>query len=91
MRFFPTLLMWLILSLIGFASSAVALQDSKTFWVPDDYPNIKDAVDAAEAGDVIRVKAGIYRENLRILRKQSISIIGAGANCTTIEGLGYAG
>jgi parallel beta-helix repeat protein len=35
-------------------------------YVPDDYPKIQAAVDAASAGDTIIVRAGIYTENIDV-------------------------
>mgnify|MGYP003887738503 CR=1 FL=1 len=42
--------------------------------VPDDYPSIQSAINAADSGDEIYVKSGIYYENLII--NKSISLIG---------------
>jgi len=47
---------------LGFLPSAVAA----TIYVPDDYPTIQAAVDAANPGDTIIVSPGIYTEQITI-------------------------
>jgi hypothetical protein len=54
--------------------------------VPSDYPTIQAAIDAADPGDVVFVEPGTYRENVRL--RSRISLIGAGANLTTLDGEG---
>jgi len=52
--------------------------------VPRDYGTIQEAIDAAEEGDVIYVKAGTYRENIEIVEK-SLELQGAGRGRTHIK------
>ena len=52
---------------IGTASAA-------TIYVPDDYPMIQEAVDAASDGDTIIVRDGIYKEN--VVMDKRLSLIG---------------
>lgn len=59
-----------------------------TVWVPDDYPTIQEAVDAAEDGDTIRVRAGTYIEEV-VIQSKSISLIGDDASNTTIRNKVY--
>ena len=51
------------------------------------YSTIKSAIQAASAGDTIRVYAGTYRENFYI--NKSLSIIGNGSKNTIIQATGY--
>ena len=52
--------------------------------VPDDYPTIQEAVNAANPGDTIYVKAGTYYEHVTI--NNSISLIGEDRSTTIIDG-----
>jgi parallel beta-helix repeat protein len=51
--------------------------------VPDEYIQIQAAIDAASAGETIRIKAGIYTEN--IILKEGIKIIGEGMDVVTLQ------
>jgi hypothetical protein len=51
--------------------------------VPDDFPSIQEAINEAKSLDVIRVKPGLYREN--IVMKDGIELIGDGDSLTTIR------
>jgi parallel beta-helix repeat protein len=41
-------------------------------YVPDDYPKIQAAVDAASAGDIIIIRDGIYTENIDVNKRLMI-------------------
>jgi pectin methylesterase-like acyl-CoA thioesterase len=57
-----------------------------TIHVPDDYPTIQQAIDAAALlGDTVRVHAGTYHENI-VWDKKSLSLIGDGAGSTIVDG-----
>ncbi len=51
-----------------------------------DYTSIQPAIDAANPGDVIRVHAGVYHEN--IIMKHGVDLIGDGPDVTAIDGGG---
>lgn len=55
--------------------------------VPDQYPTIKDAVTAAEPGDTIFVKSGVYKEYGITVNKPLI-ILGEDQKTTIIDGQG---
>lgn len=58
--------------------------DPKTISVPQDYPTIQDAVNAASVGDAILVASGTYHENVVI--GISVTLAGAGDDTTYIHG-----
>jgi pectin methylesterase-like acyl-CoA thioesterase len=51
--------------------------------VPDDYPAIQEAVDAAQPGDTIRVRSGTYCENISI--NKTLSLIGMNPQITIVN------
>jgi len=57
-----------------------------TTYVPDDYPTIKAAINAASPGDTIMIKAGTYYENLVV--SKSLSLVGEDRDTTIIDGNG---
>lgn len=61
---------------------------SATIHVPVDQPGIQAAIDAAAAGDVIAVAAGVYRESLDF-RGKAVTVVGRGPD--TVVDAGGAG
>jgi len=59
---------------------------SNTIWVPDNHTTIQEAVNAAEKGDTIFVKAGTYHEHVVI--DKALSLIGENKQDTIINGSG---
>ena len=60
--------------------------DPRTISVPDEYPTIQDAINAASPGDVILVDSETYHENVVI--NISLTLMGAGDSTTFIHGDG---
>jgi hypothetical protein len=58
-----------------------------TFYVPDDYPTIQDAINASLSGDTIIVKAGTYYENIDFLGKSIVLESESGPDVTVIDGM----
>lgn len=53
---------------------------------PADFNNIQAAINDANSGDTVLVSAGTYYENIRM--KNGVTVKGAGADTTTIDGGG---
>jgi parallel beta-helix repeat protein len=74
----------------GFDSNIPQVSSNgKILLVPDQYKNIQDAIDTAQKGDTINVKAGNYEESLVL--KSGVSIKGYDANevvihCDVVDG-----
>ena len=51
--------------------------------VPDDYPMIQQAIDAATAGDTVEIKPGEYEVEAIVL-KDGVSLVGEGMDKVTI-------
>ena len=73
-------------AVLGFLLLLPGLAAAATLRVPEDYPLIQSAIDAAATGDVIQVGPGTYDENL-VVDGKSVSLIGtAGADATIVDG-----
>jgi hypothetical protein len=86
-----------VLGPTGELSEAAMVQAGASAWpakktpprilhVPQDYPTLQAAVDAATAGDTVRVKPGTYFETVRL--KSGIRLLGTGAAVTVLDGGG---
>ncbi len=73
----------LLITLVPGHAPAVVIQ------VPGDYPTIQDAIDAANAGDVVVVAAGTYYEEITL--KAGVVVMGAGEGESIIDGGGNQG
>jgi len=80
----------LALLLIGMLALSFNIQPAKTeqatIVVPDDYPTIQEAINAAVDGDTVFVRNGTYYENVIVNR--SIVILGEDKRGITIDGDG---
>ena len=56
----------------------------RTITVPDDYPTIQEAINAANQGDTVYVKAGTYYES--IVLDKTLSLMGENRSTTVIDG-----
>jgi hypothetical protein len=63
--------------------TSAAAGSSHDLVVPRDYPTIQAAVDAAQPGDRIEVRPGVYREQVVI--GKDVSVTGSGKGRTTIR------
>ena len=57
--------------------------EPRTIVVPDDYPTIQEAINAANEGDTIFVKKGVYVENPVV--NKSVSLVGEDRDSTVID------
>ena len=64
---------------------AVADASGVTRRVPEDYPTIQGAVDAAEPGDLVFIDPGVYHEAV-VVRTPSLVLRGADRNDTILDG-----
>ncbi|MEE2906660.1 MAG: GC-type dockerin domain-anchored protein [Planctomycetota bacterium] len=70
-------------ALLGIASASV---HADTWHVPDDFPTIQEALDAASADDTILVGPGTYYESLDFDNKNMILMSTDGLDSTFIDG-----
>ena len=75
----------LLISMLGLASN-IRIAKAGTLIVPDDYPTIQAAINAASSGATIYVRAGIYYENVVI--NKTVSLFGENKSTTIIDGSG---
>ena len=76
----------LLLISLGFLAFNIrhAKTETRTITVPEDYPTIQEAINAANPGDTIYVEAGTYVEN--IIVNKTVALIGEDKYLTTIDG-----
>jgi len=78
-----TSLFFMFMLTLGFNIQTIKAEPT-TIIVPDDYPTIQGAVNAANSGDTVYVRAGTYYEHVTI--DKSISLIGEDKYNTIIDG-----
>ena len=76
----------LLSSILAVALITTAAEAQTVRKVPGDFPTIQAAINAAQAGDTVRVAPGIYVENINFSGKAIQVVSAAGADVTTIDG-----
>jgi Right handed beta helix region len=66
-------------------TSAAGLDEATTRRVPDEYPTIQEAVDAAEPGDLVFIAAGTYDEAV-VVQTENLVIRGEDRNGVILDG-----
>jgi PKD repeat protein len=75
----------LVMSMLTLAFRIQSAKSSPiTITVPDDYPTVQGAINAASPGDTVYVKAGAYVEN--IVLNKTVALIGEDKDTTIIDG-----
>ena len=71
---------FVLLQVITFMITGIAWADS--IHVPNDFPTINEAINAASAGDTVVVGPGIFKESVTM--KSGVSLLGSGPSLTSI-------
>ena len=80
-RTFSSLIFVSVLGLIV----GMGIAQAREIIVPRDYDKVQDAIDAAVAGDTVRVQAGLYTEIITM--SDGVDLLGEGAEVTTLVAL----
>ncbi|MBS7636088.1 right-handed parallel beta-helix repeat-containing protein [Candidatus Bathyarchaeota archaeon] len=85
------ILLFLLAALFGctkviLSEFPIAYTSTNTIVIPDQYPTIQSAINAAHEGDLILVRPGRYLECITI--DKSLRVIGSGVNLSIIESVG---
>ena len=64
--------------------TSTASTTAEVLQVPEEYPTIEAAIEAAQAGDEIRIGPGVWYENLFVSKQ--LTITGSGQGVTIIDG-----
>jgi len=71
-------------NVVSSATVTFTIAEPRTIIVPDDYPTIQAAINAASDGDTIFVRNGTYYENVAV--NKTVSLIGESESATVIDG-----
>src|SRR4030042_4778137 len=74
----------IFLLVVPFASFKIEKASAGTVTVPDDYLTIQEAINNANDGDTVFVKAGTYFENIVV--NKTVSLFGQGRETTFVDG-----
>ncbi|GAI36487.1 unnamed protein product, partial [marine sediment metagenome] len=91
-KFWKLLTVGIILSIVALSTIILSIiasptkAFSATIYVPDSYPTIQAAVDAANIGDTIIVDPGTYTENVTVWKDHLTIRSKSGPEVTTIDG-----
>jgi parallel beta-helix repeat protein len=78
---FMVLAMVVLMPSAGAVSESDGNSSSATIYVPNSYPTIQAAVDAASPGDTIIVRDGEYRESINVDKRLTIKSENGSVNC----------
>jgi parallel beta-helix repeat protein len=81
-----TLILALLLASFTTLTFNIQLSTAKTIIVPNDYPTIQQAINAANPGDTIIVYPGTYPEQILISGKSNLTIVAMDSTNTIIQG-----
>ena len=79
------LILVLLESVIAVAFTMRAVE-AGIIYVPDDYPTVQKAINAASSGDTVYVRSGTYNEDIVV--NKTISLVGENKETTCIYGHG---
>jgi parallel beta-helix repeat protein len=83
-KFFIAILVWSLILNVTVLTYRTVESEPRVITVPDEYSTIQAAVSAANAGDVVFVRSGIYAEHIVI--DKSMSVTGENADTTVVDG-----
>lgn len=66
-------------------TAEAGLDEATTRRVPDEYPTIQEAVDAADPGDLVLIEAGTYEEAV-VVQTENLVIRGVDRNTVILDG-----
>jgi parallel beta-helix repeat protein len=75
---------FMIVLVVSVALGSRLTMSSSTITVPDEYPSIQEAINAAHEGDTVYVKAGQYVESITV--NKTVNLVGEDRATTIIDG-----